>query len=245
MVPRGSAERLTWTLARAHFSPLVFLVSALAPLRNNDTARRRKQDGRNKTLFFEPNGGLADNLEMRTGIMDHQQAARVQLRQQPANLCFTVCEMAVAIQQIDHAFDVRLKARLQPRFDPGGQSASFEAFLGPCANGWIKLDRDDLAETIFLQALRQLYRAMAKKRARLDDQFWLYGGDQRLQEIEDFDFRSLRVEHSPQFRLWTFGSGRRVFRLHDLLALRDTFQNPQSFVLLDELRYDSRDQRTA
>src|SRR6267143_1389726 len=120
MLPPGCAERLRWTLAPAQLSRLSFLVAALAPLRNNDTARRRKQNGRNKPLSFEPKGGLTDNLEMRTGVMDHKQAARIQLRQQPANLRFTVCEMAVAIQQIDHAFDVRLEARLQPRFDPGG-----------------------------------------------------------------------------------------------------------------------------
>ena len=90
MLPRESAERLRWTLAPAQLSRLSFLVAALAPLRNNDTARRRKQDGRNKALLFEPKGGLANNLEVRTGIMDDQQAARIQLRQEPANLRFTV-----------------------------------------------------------------------------------------------------------------------------------------------------------
>src|SRR5260370_29114836 len=144
--------------------------------------------------------------------------------------------MAVAVQQVDHAFDVRLKARLQPRFDPGGKSTSTEAFLGPCANGWVTLDGDDFAETIFFQACRELYRGMAKKRARLDDQFRLEGGDQGLQEIENFDLRSLRVEHSPQLRLRTFGSGGRVFRLHDIHTLLSPFGTTQSFLLLDRCR---------
>lgn len=83
----------------------------------------------------------------------------------------------------------------------------------------IEFAGDYAAESILLQAFGDPKRADAHEGAGLDDEIRLDGGDERLEEFEDFDFGGHRVIHAPAFRVRAFGRGGFGFRLLGQAAL--------------------------
>src|ERR1700678_254712 len=117
--------------------------------------------------------------------MNDQQSPRVQLRQKPSDLCLTVGEMTIAVEQIDLAFDDRVEAGLQPRFDPLRKAGGIKTPQCSTADCWIEFNSDHAAKPVFLYTFGQLHCSVTEKCAGFDDQLWLDRGHYSLEKIEN------------------------------------------------------------
>ncbi len=101
----AAAVRSVGTLVGGDGGDVFGLLAAGAALGDDDSAGSGEQDGGDEAFGFEAEGGLADDLEVRAGVVDDEDAAGIELGKQAANLGFAIGEVAVAEEEVDAAVD--------------------------------------------------------------------------------------------------------------------------------------------
>src|SRR5450755_2258990 len=86
------------------------LFSSFALLRHDQPTRRGQEHGRDQALLFELQCGVANDLQMGTGIVHQNQATGIDLREKSANFLLADGHVAVAEEEVDRALDCHVKA---------------------------------------------------------------------------------------------------------------------------------------
>src|SRR5271157_1693499 len=86
------------------------LLAAFTLLRQDQTTRRGKHDHRNETLSLQTQRTFAHHREMRTGVVNRDQSARVELRKKSPDLLLADFQFTVAIEKIDAPVNPRIEA---------------------------------------------------------------------------------------------------------------------------------------
>src|SRR6185437_13208292 len=183
-----------------------------ALLRHDEAAWCRKKDAGKKSLRLHLEGCITNNFEVGAGVVHQDKAGGANLGQEAFDLSLADRHVTVGEEEIDGAIDVHLERRLVAKLDPVGEAGGGDFIFGFREDEWIELTADDSAETVGLKPLGDPEGADTEKRAGLDDQLRLDGGDEGTKEFEDFGLGGHGVVHVPALGVGALRCGAMVLR---------------------------------
>src|SRR5262249_17220659 len=125
------------------------LQSASFLLHNGEPAWGGEQHCGDQALGLEPEDRFAYDGKMGARIVNEDQALRIDLREEPANLLLAEAQKAVAEVEVNTAFSLGVQARLVAALNPFAKTRGLNAFLSLCEYGGVIFESDDAPKSVF------------------------------------------------------------------------------------------------